>query len=686
MSAYLHALSYSDDLLALPQRLLYTLSKGHNVETFLPMAVRAIVFGMAFAVARKAFRYVSARLTQILFPTAYISYADPSYNWITSWIAQDSYAQSQIHDFQLSTIDSKSLKKRNKSALVSTSSGPNTSENGGAARVGIHNSSWAKREVIGQVMPTYVHPIRIRHNGNYLWVTRRINGFAGARSLEHFRIQTIAFRPHVLREFLIAARDSFFAKEERELLIFHAKRINPSWQNPVSRPARPWSSVILPGNMKEKLLKDVERFLSDKETRWYASRGIPHRRGYLLHGSPGSGKTTLVTAIASKLDLNIYVINPAQRGMDDAKLAKLFRDCPSKSVILIEDIDCIFPKGRHNHIQSSEVDDEGDDPVEEESYEPDVEPQTAMVGGGGGGGGGKHDLAPSTVTMSGLLNAIDGVSSQEGCVLVATTNHPNRLDPALSRAGRFDVKLEFKHAIPQQARELYLHFYPLEDFQVQIQEKPSENIGKDGTISEIKEKPSSSPEGLDEEYKSVFVKDQDELEGMADQFVRNIFDRPSMDIDGTDKSEAEMKVSMASLQSYLLQYKEDPISACNQENVKMWLDDEAMLKERENGKSRWGLQGQGQIEKGDEDLKEFTSTDARSKLKSKSRKTKKARSTKVHDVPEEKMKMESQVENSNGDGHIEKGINEDEILDVNIDGLRGEEKKGKVNDEEAARK
>ncbi|WVQ69972.1 uncharacterized protein L199_008196 [Kwoniella botswanensis] len=540
-SAYLQALNYSDDLLSLPQRLIYTLSKQQNVDALIPMAIRAIVAGVLFAVVRRVMKYTTARISQI----------------------EQSLLQTYAHMFE---IDTDSLGKRNKSTLVSSHPpGPS-----------------------GQVLPTYQHPMRIRRNGNYLWVTRRINGFAGSRSIEHFRIQTIAFRPHVLREFLISARDSFFAKEERELLIFHAKRINPSWQNPVSRPARPWSSVILPGQMKEKLLKDVERFLSDKETRSYASRGIPHRRGYLLYGSPGSGKTTLVTAIASKLDLNIYVINPAQRGMDDANLAKLFRDRPSKSVILIEDIDCIFPKGRNYHVHSSEADDEdgqSEGAIEEEAYEAALEPQTAIAAGGGG----KHDLAPSTVTMSGLLNAIDGVSSQEGCVLVATTNHPNRLDPALSRAGRFDVNLEFRYAIPQQARELYLHFYPMEDFEDSSPPTSSQagSRDKDEKITKIQNSEKVEADKEDEDVR-VFIKDQQELENLADEFVKSIFDdfhvqdqqletQASDKMDGHNGDEKttstlsesvrtenlKISLSMASLQSYLLQYKEDPISACN---------------------------------------------------------------------------------------------------------------------------
>jgi len=47
-----------------------------------------------------------------------------------------------------------------------------------------------------------------------------------------------------------------------------------NWESPISRPARPWSSVILPGTVKEDLLKDVKDFISEEETAWYTSKGL----------------------------------------------------------------------------------------------------------------------------------------------------------------------------------------------------------------------------------------------------------------------------------------------------------------------------------------------------------------------------------------------------------------------------
>ncbi|WWD01284.1 hypothetical protein V866_008227 [Kwoniella sp. B9012] len=478
--AYFQALIYSDDLLSLPQRLIYTLSKQQNVDALIPMAIRAMVVGVLFAVVRRVIKYTTARITQILYPTTYIAYTHPSYSWITSWIAQDVYAQSQIHDFQLSTIDSKSLKKKNKSTLISSQSPGPSGENGsGGGRVGIHNSSWEKREVIGHVLPTYHPPIRIRHNGNYLWVTRRINGFAGSRSIEHLRIQTIAFRP---------------------------------------------------------------------------------------------------------------------------------------------------------------------------------KPQTAIAGGGGGGGGGKHDLAPSTVTMSGLLNAIDGVSSQEGCVLVATTNHPNRLDPALSRAGRFDVKLEFGYAIPLQARELYLHFYPLEDFQDSSSPTSSQARSKDEDEKTTKIQNTEKVEAdKEDEDVRLFIGDQQELENLADKFVKNVFDDyhvqdQQLEIGASDKMDG---------------HNEDPISACDNRNIKKWLDNEKATKANESGKSNLrGLQGGGKQDE-DFELKLEDSLTARMKRKSKGHtKSSKAKSKSI----QEERKKKKNDEDERGDiaekVKVDPGQGNDDKVDI----------------------
>ena len=77
--------------------------------------------------------------------------------------------------------------------------------------------------------------------------------------------------------------------------------------------------------------------------------GIPYRRGYLLYGPPGSGKTSFIQALAGKLSYNICVLNLSQRGLMDDKLNHLLMNAPERSIILLEDIDAAFNK----RVQSS---------------------------------------------------------------------------------------------------------------------------------------------------------------------------------------------------------------------------------------------------------------------------------------------------------------------------------------------
>ena len=189
----------------------------------------------------------------------------------------------------------------------------------------------------------------------------------------------------------------------------HEEWTSTSWQ-----PKRPLESLVLADQILEDLLADLRYFLNTAT--WYAERGIPYRRGYLLHGPPGTGKTTLVLAAAGELKLSVAVLTLSNRLMSDESLRAMVDALPLATILLIEDVDCVLKEKRETN---------------------DV----------------------TRVTLSGLLNALDGVSSREGRVLFLTTNHPERLDPALIRPGRVDRKVELAHATPDQARRLFLWFY-----------------------------------------------------------------------------------------------------------------------------------------------------------------------------------------------------------------------------------
>ncbi|MFA5344701.1 MAG: AAA family ATPase [Candidatus Omnitrophota bacterium] len=187
------------------------------------------------------------------------------------------------------------------------------------------------------------------------------------------------------------------------------------WCEITKRLLRPFKSVILDNDLSGRILQDVKQFIESEK--WYNEIGIPYRRGYLLSGPPGNGKSSLVTAIASELRLDICTLNLSNHSLNDEKLVELMANVPMNSLVLIEDVDCVFHERK-------KVDDS------------------------------------ESVTFSGLLNAIDGVMSSEGRILFMTTNHKEVLDPALIRPGRVDVDITIDNASRAQASNLFLRFFP----------------------------------------------------------------------------------------------------------------------------------------------------------------------------------------------------------------------------------
>lgn len=181
------------------------------------------------------------------------------------------------------------------------------------------------------------------------------------------------------------------------------------------RPREP-EGVILDGDQMPLLRSDMQRFLDSWE--WYRKTGVPYRRSYLLYGEPGNGKTSAVKALAGAFDMNIYLVMLSDPDITDNRVNDLLSKVADRNILLLEDIDCAFVKR---------------------------ERRNGKEGG---------------LTFAGLLNAIDGVASAEGRIIFMTTNHVERLDPALIRPGRADVKLYFGNATQDQAKRMYQRFYP----------------------------------------------------------------------------------------------------------------------------------------------------------------------------------------------------------------------------------
>ncbi len=204
------------------------------------------------------------------------------------------------------------------------------------------------------------------------------------------------------------------------------------WASVQAYAPRLLDSVILKPGEKEHLIQDIEKFRASRQR--YRRLGVPYHRGYLLYGPPGTGKTSLVSGLAAKFGMSIYAVNLTE--FNDRALKSAINDVPEDSVILFEDIDCM--KG-------------GNRTPDPDDWALKQAPKN---------GNAKNDPAERFgVTLSGLLNVVDGFHAPENVLFVMTTNRIEALDPALLRPGRIDYKLFLGKAAESQKIELYRRFF-----------------------------------------------------------------------------------------------------------------------------------------------------------------------------------------------------------------------------------
>lgn len=209
--------------------------------------------------------------------------------------------------------------------------------------------------------------------------------------------------------------------------------------------SRPLHTVILRDGIKEVLVGDVERFLGQEIK--YTSLGIPYHRGYLLHGPPGTGKTSLVRAIASHLHLDLYYVSLADLSKD-ADVTLMLNRLEPRSVLLLEDIDSVDATVTRDEKAARKA---------------------------------RRRMERAGITMTGILNNLDGAVTPHGLIVFMSTNHRDRLDPALLRKGRVDVDQLIDYLNAEQLGEITRRFIgeeigPLPDHLEMLQIAPADVV------------------------------------------------------------------------------------------------------------------------------------------------------------------------------------------------------------------
>ncbi|ORX54578.1 P-loop containing nucleoside triphosphate hydrolase protein [Hesseltinella vesiculosa] len=232
------------------------------------------------------------------------------------------------------------------------------------------------------------------------------------------------------RQILQDWSNEFNKKEEKSEISLLSWNGYSAWDDEVVFKARPLDSIDLPKGTREMLVRDVERFMSSKA--WYDARGISYHRGYLFWGPPGTGKSSLIQAMAGYVHMNIASMK-LNEILSDTDLQSRLAKLPKKTLVVIEDID--------------------------------------------------HYQKIDNLSTTGLLNILDGLNSSEGTIVIMTCNNIEKVEPALLRPGRMDVKLKLDYALHSQIEHMFWRFFaPVNDTDVDADASLSITSGHLSTI------------------------------------------------------------------------------------------------------------------------------------------------------------------------------------------------------------
>jgi len=381
-------------------------------ETFIqPISQNQVVTGLSFTALLGALGYQFRRIPGYLenavrratVVSLSVNSSDPTYTWIERWLAAHPYS-NRAKRVILRSYDDDGDRAGYAGAASQWALSPGD---------GLHWFWWRK---------------------HFIWLSRNTEtpparvAAAQRQRIETIHLNTFGRSQATLRAIIEDARQAARTKDIVSIRLWRGY-----WAPVRGKRPRSMDTIVLQKGQIERVLAAFRAFESSSAD--YMRKGIPYRLGCLFKGPGGTGKTSLVFAIAGLLRRPVCLLNLGSVADDDALFSAVI-DAPADAIILIEDIDCAGSSHTRKTSEKSET-------PQPRSNNPS--PPAEREG----------------VTKGGLLNALDGVVTPDGRIFVMTTNHPELLDPALVRPGRADVVEDFQFlGVAEQAQMAALYYGP----------------------------------------------------------------------------------------------------------------------------------------------------------------------------------------------------------------------------------
>lgn len=239
------------------------------------------------------------------------------------------------------------------------------------------------------------------------------SNYGGSKTFQTLIIRCVGRSTHRLDALVQELEEIAIDVARNNIRLYVANKGYESFSETCHIPKRSLNSVILKEGLMDDLTRDIDNFLASKDK--YDELGLPYKRGYLLEGPPGTGKTSIIRAVASHFSINVYSFtNVASFSDEIMQQIMVSSDITTPAIIVFEDIDNAF-SGR---------------------------------------------TSKGLCTFGGFINAIDGLAYKEGLITFFTSNRLESLDEALIRPGRVDKQLHIGNCDADQIRRMVLKFNP----------------------------------------------------------------------------------------------------------------------------------------------------------------------------------------------------------------------------------